>query len=299
DLPRKWEKHGDLVMLPSNCFHLKVWAQLPQEQLWKYVAEALNVNRVAQQKNILNSDYRSPQVVMLLGDDTWVTHIDNRIIYKFDITKSMFSSGNITEKIRMANLNCDGEIVIDMFAGIGYFTLPLLVHSKARFVHACEWNPDSVTALKANLLLNKVESKCKIYEGDNRVVCPTEVGDRIILGLIPTAEQSYIAACKALKVKGGIFHIHHNVTSIKNNDTEKGDIKYENLTCNRKIKKDWMQWALNTCKQLLTILKQVKSCNSMPGWCITLVHIERVKSYAPCIDHLVLDLVIHHKSLST
>ena len=42
-------------------------------------------------------------------------------------------------------------IVIDLYAGIGYFTLPYLIHGKAKFVYACEWNPDSVKALKRNL----------------------------------------------------------------------------------------------------------------------------------------------------
>ena len=42
------------------------------------------------------------------------------------------------------------------FSGVGYFTLPYLVHAKAAHVIACEWNPYSVHALKKNLLLNNV-----------------------------------------------------------------------------------------------------------------------------------------------
>lgn len=40
---------------------------------------------------------------------------------------------------------------MDLFAGIGYFTLPYLVHASAMHVHACEWNPAAVEALKKNL----------------------------------------------------------------------------------------------------------------------------------------------------
>lgn len=56
------------------------------------------------------------------------------------------------------------------FLGIGYFTLPFLIHANASFVHACEWNPDAVEALEKNLILNNVKEKCLIHFGDNREV---------------------------------------------------------------------------------------------------------------------------------
>ena len=43
----------------------------------------------------------------------------------------MFSSGNVSEKARIARLDAGGEVVLDLFAGVGYWTLPLLVHAGA------------------------------------------------------------------------------------------------------------------------------------------------------------------------
>lgn len=37
--------------------------------------------------------------------------------YEFDVTKSMFSAGNITEKLRVAGFDCRGETVVDLYAG--------------------------------------------------------------------------------------------------------------------------------------------------------------------------------------
>ena len=54
--------------------------------------------------------------------------------------------------------------------GIGYFTLPYLVHARAHHVIACEWNPTAVSALRENLRLNKVSDRCTVLEGDNRLV---------------------------------------------------------------------------------------------------------------------------------
>jgi len=56
-------------------------------------------------------------------------------------------------------------------AGIGYFTLPYLVHASASHVYACEWNPDAVEALQRNLSLNSVSGRCTVLFGDNTQAC--------------------------------------------------------------------------------------------------------------------------------
>lgn len=70
---------------------------------------------------------RDSTLEILVGDNGWVDHNENGIIYSFDSTKCMFSFGNLSEKLRMARLDCVDEIVVDLFAGIGYFVLPFLV----------------------------------------------------------------------------------------------------------------------------------------------------------------------------
>ncbi|CAK9300956.1 unnamed protein product [Gordionus sp. m RMFG-2023] len=114
----------------------------------------------------------------------------------------MFSSGNVNERIRMGKLNRPNEVVVDLYAGIGYFTLPILKNknSMVALVHACDWNPDAIKYLRQNLVLNHIApDRCKIYEGDNREICPLGVADRVILGLIPSSSKSWLTAFKALK----------------------------------------------------------------------------------------------------
>ena len=72
---------------------------------------------------------RDSKAALLKGKTGWVEHRENGILYCLDVTRCMFSSGNVTEKARMGRLACCGEIVVDLFAGIGYYTLPLLVHA--------------------------------------------------------------------------------------------------------------------------------------------------------------------------
>ena len=98
----------------------------------------------------------------------------------------MFSVGNITEKQRIAKFNCKNQTIVDLFAGIGYFTLTYLIHANANHVYACEWNPEAVKALKMNLVKNGVQEKCTVLEGDNRKTAPKNVADHVNLGLIPS-----------------------------------------------------------------------------------------------------------------
>nr|XP_022334826.1 tRNA wybutosine-synthesizing protein 2 homolog [Crassostrea virginica] len=235
-IPKHWERHGDLVMFDDSL----------QDPVWRITV--LSCKRIAQKGSIASNGYRTPQVCMLLGQDSWVEHVDNGIRYTYDVTKCMFSSGNVTEKLRVSRFHCESETVVDLYAGIGYFTLPYLVHAKAHLVHACEWNPDAAEALKRNLRLNGVEDRCVVHHGDNREgvelrspeceadaqpaelprlspnegknlernLCPKDIADRVNLGLIPLSEPGWETACRALKkCSGGVLHIHGNVETKK------------------------------------------------------------------------------------
>nr|XP_032628025.1 tRNA wybutosine-synthesizing protein 2 homolog isoform X2 [Chelonoidis abingdonii] len=189
DLPRSWQRHGDLILLSEDSFRAALWKELGPE-LWETVASALDARRIAKQGRISPDGVRSPTVTLLLGQDGWVEHVDNGIRYTFDVTRCMFSPGNITEKLRVASLPCAGEVLVDLYAGIGYFTLPYLIHAGAAFVHACEWNPHALEALRKNLELNGVQDRCQIHQGDNRQMARDSCGNLYILLYSPEGKRS-------------------------------------------------------------------------------------------------------------
>ncbi|RHY30642.1 hypothetical protein DYB32_004167 [Aphanomyces invadans] len=162
----KFEFISDVLVLPKD----PVWMSDAAMALWRSVCDASPVplQRVAR------------------SADGWVEVRENGLVYGWDLEKVMFSSGNVTEKARMAKIGCAGETIVDMYAGIGYYVVPFLVHGKAAYVHALEWNPDSVAALQFNLEKNHVASKCTVYPGDNRITGPTlgAIADRVNLGSV-------------------------------------------------------------------------------------------------------------------
>ncbi|XP_052201348.1 tRNA wybutosine-synthesizing protein 2/3/4 isoform X2 [Diospyros lotus] len=260
-LPTRWELLGDIVVLPVSSFKDPVWDSIGDE-LWPVVAKSLGAKRLARQGQVAPTGTRDSTLEILVGKNGWVDHRENGILYSFDSTKCMFSWGNLSEKVRMGHLDCRHEVIVDLFAGIGYFVLPFLVRANAKLVYACEWNPHAVAALRRNLHVNSVMDRCIILEGDNRVEAPKGVADRVCLGLLPTSEGSWVTAVRALRSEGGILHVHGNAK-----DSEEG------------------LWADHVLKSIYDI-----SRSEGHSWEISIEHVERVKWYAPHIRHLVLDV---------
>lgn len=116
EIPDSWEYYDDLLLLPGSSFQDQSWAEHMPEIL-DVICQVFKVQRVARKKKVVNDDFRSPKTDMLLGSDPWVGRKENGISYHFDITKSMFSIGNISEKLRVSKFNCKGQVVVDLFAG--------------------------------------------------------------------------------------------------------------------------------------------------------------------------------------
>jgi tRNA G37 N-methylase Trm5 len=203
---------------------------------------------------------------------SWIRVTEQGVKQSFDLSKVMFSRGNISEKIRFGKqLVREGDVVLDMYAGIGYYTLPAIIHGKAAKVYACEWNEHAVSALKFNVNDNKIRDKVEIYAGDCRKSAKEHniVGlvDRVSLGLLPSSEGGWRTAVRALKIpSGGWLHIHGNVPA-----------------------KEMESWTLWLCSRLSILARDEGKPND---WWILCDHVERVKSFAPTVFHYVADVFV-------
>lgn len=248
------------------------------EQLWENLAQLYQSKRVVRKgpidpnSPIRESGYRLLWVhSSIQRNPSWITVTEQGIRQSFDLTRVMFSRGNITEKIRFGKLVQPGEIVLDLYAGIGYFSLPALVHGGAEHLFACEWNEYAIQALKYNLSDNGVEERTTILQGDCRKVTG-EYGlvdkvDRVSLGLIPSSEGGWKTAVRAIRRStGGWLHVHGNVKVI--------EVKIWGM---------WLCW---------TILGYVQGIGYLKHWKVVCPNIEKVKSFAPTVAHYVADIYL-------
>jgi tRNA wybutosine-synthesizing protein 2 len=149
---------------------------------------------------------RTPETEILWGDAGEVRHRENGYIYILDPTKVMFAQGNRSEKMRMAQLvhrGTTGERVADMFAGIGYFTLPMA--GSGASVHAMEINPVAFEFLERNLRENNLSGRANTSRGDCRNLL-TGIYDRIVMGHFDAL--SALPSVLSHVREGSVIHLH-------------------------------------------------------------------------------------------
>lgn len=196
----------------------------------------------------------------------WALVRDAGVSYVLDVTRLMLSSGNVTEKLRVGALPATGEVVADLYVGIGYWTLPLLVRARAAHVHACDWNPDAIACLRLGLSANHVPAdRVTVWPGDNAQLRGRGIeADRVFLGLIPSSEGSWGTAVSLLRLaSGGWLHVHMN-------QPEEGVAAF--------------------AAELEAALGALAAEMGRRGWVFSVRHVERVKSYAPRVWHCVYDV---------
>lgn len=273
NLPQKWELFGNLAIIPNSAMNNSQWQDLfalitqeQEQEIWQIIARSLKVDRLARQDKIATDMMRTSQVKMLLGGSGEVEINDFGVKFWLDVTKVMFSSGNVTERHRIGNIDMSGEIIVDAFAGIGYYTLPMLVRSNAEHVYACEINPNSIQALQNGAKLNNVSKRLTILEGDNLSTMKQvyAMADRVHLGIIPSSEKAWQSAINCLKSSGGKLHIHMNV------EEEKID--------------DFVAYCIDSIAKLAKQLGR--------EGIVSAEHVEKVKWYAPRMRHIVIDLSV-------
>lgn len=197
----KWKKIGNILIL-DNKFTVQSDKQLKELSDKHKVKTVMKVDHIHGTK-------REPVIKLLYGEDTETINKENGCLFKLDLKKVMWSKGNNNERIRIAKLVEDNETVIDMFAGIGYFSIPIGVHSNAKQVYSIEINPNSFHYLKENIKLNKISNITPLL-GDCINITQDYKADRIIMGYVKTTHHYLKVAIDSLN-KGGVIHYHETV----------------------------------------------------------------------------------------
>jgi tRNA wybutosine-synthesizing protein 2 len=154
----------------------------------------------------INEVTRTPDCEVLYGNTGEVCHKENGFSFILDPCRVMFSQGNLAEKRRMAALVRSGPEngrVADMFAGIGYFAIPMA--GAGASVHAIEINPVSYGYLVRNIDLNHLKGRITPELGDCRSKL-TGIYDRIVMGHFDAVTM--LPAALAHVRTGSVIHLH-------------------------------------------------------------------------------------------
>jgi tRNA wybutosine-synthesizing protein 2 len=247
-----WEILGDLMIIEVGSGTSVDEKKLIGKKIVELHPRAVTViNRMS-----IEDEFREPRVELIAGEKTETVYKENGCLFSLDPTKVMFSFGNKEERMRMGSISSGKETVIDMFACVGQFTIPVAKHSGPKKVYSIEKNPVAFEYLIKNIKLNKLLNAETIL-GDCRDNCPVGVAQRVIMGYLFKPWRFLPAALSALDEQGTIHY--HFVSDLKGLENE---------------------------------MKRVMKIIVSEGFLGSVLNTVRIKSYAPKKYHYVMDIEV-------
>jgi tRNA (guanine37-N1)-methyltransferase len=206
-LPRALDIIGDIAIIEVPA-ELKAHENLIGEAILK---THRNVRTVLAKVGAVTGTYRLRSFEVIAGEHrTSTVHKEYGCQFHVDVSKAYFSPRLSHEHDRIASLVRKGETVVDLFAGVGPFSVLIAKNNPSAKVYAVDINPEAVELLERNVRLNRVENRVIPILGDARQVVEKRllgVADRVIMNLPEKASEFVDAACKAVKPTGGtIYH---------------------------------------------------------------------------------------------
>jgi len=265
-LPRGFQTVGSAIIVKLNPKLLK-----DKNIIGEKCLELLpSIKSVYLNLGIIKGQFRTPEKVEFLAGENnpIVEHKEHNVLYRFDITKIMFSKGNVNERKYLSTIIKENETIVDMFAGIGYFSLPIAKNAKPAKIYSIELNPASYRFLTENIILNNLEEIIVPIEGNCReeVVKLSKAGiraDRVIMGVFPAPKDYIKEALTVAKEIGAIYH-------------------YEGVR-----EKD----------NYLSLFKEFEEIANTNNVQCELISKRFVKSYGPKLYHIVIDIFAKKSNL--
>jgi tRNA (guanine37-N1)-methyltransferase len=207
-LPRALDIVGDIAIIEISA-ELKAHERLIGEAI---LTVHKNVRTVLSKAGAVSGTYRLREFEVVAGENkTASIHKEYGCKYHVDIAKAYFSPRLSQEHNRVASLIKKSETVVDLFAGVGPFSVLIAKNNANAKVYAVDINPEAIELLERNIRLNRVENRVIPIQGDARQTVEERllgVADRVIMNLPEKAFEFVDTACKAIKPTGGIAHYY-------------------------------------------------------------------------------------------
>jgi len=168
----------------------------------------------------VTGEYRLRRHVWLAGEERSETiYREHGCLFKVDINKVYVSPSLNYEHIRVARLVEPGEVVVNMFAGAGLFSIIIAKYSRPRLVYSIDINPHAYNYMVENIALNRVEGLVEPILGDAKQVVEEKlvgVADRVLMPYPELALEYLPYALKALRGGRGWIHVYLHIYTSRN-----------------------------------------------------------------------------------
>jgi len=138
---------------------------------------------------------------------TETVHREHGCLFKLDVSKVFFSPRLSYERQRIMEQVREGEKVLDMFAGVGPYSIVIARHRPAR-IAGYDINPHAIEYFKVNIRLNKVAERVEAVLGDSTRLAERQGFDRAIMNLPRKGREHFASALEVIKKGGGMIHYY-------------------------------------------------------------------------------------------
>ena len=204
EIKKSFDIIGDLVILEIPD-ELEAEKYLIANAALKFTKRKAIYRKSSEIKGII----RTRNLEHLVGhDQSETTHLEYGSRYLLDVRKVYFSPRLATERERIVRQVKDDEVIIDLFAGVGPFSISI-ARRRVVEIYAVDINPDAIYYLKRNIELNKLQGKIHPFLCDAKEFLESKQlkADRVIMNLPGTACKYLEHAMNSLR-KGGILHYY-------------------------------------------------------------------------------------------
>jgi len=183
----------------------------------RIIAEAImqthkHIKTVLCQAGPVSGDLRLRKLEWVTGErKSETTHREHGCVFKVDLERCYFSSRLSYERMRVSKQVQPNEVVVNMFAGVGCYSILMAKHSQARKVYSIDINPVAIEYMRENIRLNRVKGRVVPLLGDAKKIIEERLRNAANRVLMPLPERAYEyldCAMSALKPVGGWIHYY-------------------------------------------------------------------------------------------
>jgi tRNA (guanine37-N1)-methyltransferase len=253
ELPTSYDIVGDIVLikLRNNLLSNK-----------KEIAKALltahrNIKTVCLITPV-SGELRTRKIEIIGGEKrTETIHKEFGLIFQLDISKVYFSTRLSSERKRITNLVNNNEIIVDMFTGVGPFSIMIAKYANPKIIYALDKNSNAIKYAKKNVTKNNVLDKVEVIHANSKEIekIIKVKANRILMNL---PFSSHLFFSNALKIMNNICIIHY----------------YDILN-------------INDLEQRINYLKEIAIDNNV---ILTGFNVRRIKSYTPREFYIGIDI---------
>ena len=219
ELVSAFDQIGDIIIvrIPDSLISKK---KIIGKALLEQVKTAKSVFH---QSSPVEGDFRTRNLELIEGDEkTETEYRENGCRFIVDVEKAFFSPRLSTERDRISNLVNDDDVIINMFGGVGMFSL-LAAKKKPCTVYNIDINPVATKLCEENIKLNKLKGQVISLNGDATKIIKEKLQDKAdrVLMLLPERSDEFLDTAISSLKKNGVIHYYSHIHAEKKQDAPK------------------------------------------------------------------------------